>query len=467
MGRSRQGMTNFLVALVALALVTGCSDSADRGSAVTASSSAATAAAVVSEPSPATSSITSSEPIPVGTDVTTTVEAPGEPPWHVDTSACAQPSTVDDPINGTLTIGSVAPQSGGLVSAVYAPVVEGFRAYIDQANEQQQLGDLHLQLVVADDAGNPATTGVAVEGLLAAGASVISGIIGSANNLAVRDMLNMQCVPQLMALGNSATFGDVGAAPFTLGGLVPVTVETKVYANSMVGSIGQNGTVALVVTDDAAGQEYAKAFTDAAAQAQLAIVDQPVVAANAIEPPSAAVLVLASKRPQTIAVALEGAACATFLTELAKARSASPGWTPLIYISGACADASILGLAGDAADGVLTSANLAVDGDFSALMQDRGVHDGFELAAEGWTAAELTVAAIQQAQAAGVLTRASIVDAARNLSYRPSLGRPGVEYVTRGAVDPFAAESLQMIRFDAGNRSFVDVGPLVTQFESS
>jgi hypothetical protein len=137
-------------------------------------------------------------------------------------------------------------------------------------------------------------------------------------------------------------------------------------------------------------------------------------------------------------------------------------------MSGECADTSILGLAGPAADGVLTSANLVSDApDFVATMQARGLQNGFALAAEGWTAAEVTVAILRQAQqSAAGLTRESIIDAARNLSYTPSLARPGVHYVTNGIDDAFPAESLQIIRFDAANRTFVDVGPLIAQFES-
>jgi ABC-type branched-subunit amino acid transport system substrate-binding protein len=245
-------------------------------------------------------------------------------------------------------------------------------------------------------------------------------------------------------------------------------VETTIYVNSIVRSVGEDGTVALVVTDDPEGQEYANSFATAASDTNLTIVDRQLLPADNIVPPSSAVLVIASKRPAAIAVALSGAACATFLTELAKARAATEGWEPLVYMSGECADTSILGLAGDAADGVLTSANLVSDSpDFVATMQERGLQNGYALAAEGWTAAEVTVAIVAEAQRSSEgLTRRSIIDAARNLSYTPSLARPGVHYVTNGADDPFPAESLQIIRFDSATHSFVDVGPLIAQFES-
>jgi hypothetical protein len=77
------------------------------------------------------------------------------------------------------------------------------------------------------------------------------------------------------------------------------------------------------------------------------------------------------------------------------------------------------------------------------------------------------VAIVRQAMgAAGGLSRASIIDAARAVDVTPSLGRPGVRFRTNGAADPFLAESLQVIRWSSSARGFVEVGPVVTDFES-
>ncbi len=386
--------------------------------------------------------------------------------WHVDTSAC--PAAVTASIAGTIVIGSVAPQTGGLISAVYAPVIKGFQAYIDMADQQRVLGDVGLDLVVADDQGDPALTPVAVSGLLAAGTSVVSGIIGSANNLAVRSRLNDACTPQLMALGTSARFGDVIAAPWTVGALVPVTVETTVYVNSIVRSQGEDARVALLVTDDGDGQTFANSFTSAAGDTSITMIGHQTVEPNVIDPPNRQLLEIASTKPDTIVASLTGAACATFLTELAKVRLALGDWNPSVYMSGGCADPSILSLAGSAADGVLTSSNLRTDDPtFEGAMAAAGVTNGLAAAAEGWTAAEVTVAILGQAQRSSAgLTQASIIDAARNLSYTPTLARPGVQYTTNGLDDAFPAESLQVIRYDATAHVFSDIGPLVAQFES-
>jgi len=257
-------------------------------------------------------------------------------------------------------------------------------------------------------------------------------------------------------------------APWTMAGFVPLTVETTVYATSIVRTLGEEATVATIVTDDDDGTAYLAALVAAVTDTELTIVAQQSVAPDVIEAPTTQVLTITTTRPDAIVADLSGPACATFLTELGKARAATPGWTPVVYVSSKCSDPSVLALAGQAADGVLSSSNLTTDNPtFLAAMTTAGVSFGLGLAAEGWTAAEVTVAIITQAKASpDGLTRASIMNAARNLSYTPMLARPGVHYTTNGVDDPNIAESLQVVRFDSATSSFVDVGALVAQFES-
>lgn len=62
-------------------------------------------------------------------------------------------------------------------------------------------------------------------------------------------------------------------------------------------------------------------------------------------------------------------------------------------------------------------------------------------ATAGRTAAETTVAVLIQAKASSEgLTRASIINAARNFTLTPSLGLPGVGLKMNGENDPFLAE---------------------------
>ena len=79
---------------------------------------------------------------------------------------------------------------------------------------------------------------------------------------------------------------------------------------------------------------------------------------------------------------------------------------------------------------------------------------------------EATVEVLSNAAASsGGLTRASIINAARDLTFTPSLARAGVTFSTNGVADPFVLESMQLLRFDATRGGYSEVGPLVTDFE--
>lgn len=455
--RSRRRARLVVTCVVPLLATTACFGGSDGETVYT----------VTITPPPVTETLNSGDDTIV-TEAVDTGSSVASTGWAVNTAGCSDRAAVVTPITDTLIIGSVAPQTGGLISAIYKPVVQGFQAYVDQANTEHLLGNVQLEYVVADDAGNSDLTPLAVVGLLDSGADVVSGVVGSSRNLAIRGQLNKACVPQLMALGNSPKLGEVGNAPWTMSGEVPVSVETTIYVNSISRTLGDTSTVGLLVTDDDAGSAYSSSFVTAASETNVGVISQQTVPAASIDPPSTALVKLADKRPDVVVASLAGAACATFLTELAKVRDAVDGWDPTVYMSGSCADPTLLRLAGDAADGVLTSANLKTDDPaFLAAMDDLDVVSGLAAAAEGWNAAEVTVAILIAAAASERgLTRESIIDEARQMSIQTSLARPGVHFTTNGTTDPFAAESLQIVRFEADSTQFVDVGDLVAQFES-
>ena len=72
----------------------------------------------------------------------------------------------------------------------------------------------------------------------------------------------------------------------------------------------------------------------------------------------------------------------------------------------------------------------------------------------------MTLAILQKAAASEAgLTQASIIDAARNLDFRPSLLRDNLhEYVMNGLDDPFYSEDVQMVQYDSSVGHFNDIG---------
>ena len=100
-------------------------------------------------------------------------------------------------------------------------------------------------------------------------------------------------------------------------------------------------------------------------------------------------------------------------------------------------------------------------------MEGLGLGDSVTTGAAGWCTAELTVAILKQAaESPEGLTRASIINAARNFTFVGSLSREGIVNKSMGEEDPYLAESLQVLQYDADTATFTDIGTLITEFET-
>jgi len=424
---------------------------------------------------PTTEAPTSEAP---STDAPTT-DAPATA-WAVNTDDCVDPEAANAPITGTVKIGTVLPLSGSVAAIAFAPVKAGFESYIKLANEQKMLGDTTIEVSFEDDQYNKDLTPGAVNNLLDAGVNLFSGIIGTPNNAAVRDTLNEECVPQLQALTGSPSWGDVANFPWTTGALAPYGIEAKVYASQIKAQFPDGAKVALFTVNNEFGQVYLEAFKEVAdaADSGIEIVDEQTIEADSSTPPTAQINAIASKAPDAIVAVPLGAQCPTFLTEVANAKAANTGWMPNIYLTNTCASSLILAGAGEAADGLFTSNNLVDVNDpaiaskpavaeYIAFMTVHGNQDIITTASAGWHVAEVTVAILKQAaESAEGLTRASIMNAARNYSLVPSLAREGVVLAMNGDVDAFQAESLQVVQYEFATGTFSDVGGLITDYES-
>ncbi|MEO5898666.1 MAG: ABC transporter substrate-binding protein [Ilumatobacteraceae bacterium] len=382
------------------------------------------------------------------------------------------------PITGPLSIVAAVPLSGGVAAAQWKPVIDGFRTAIDFANFTHALGDLRLQLTLVDDRFDPDRTVDAIQPELDKGAQVVAAIAGTADNLAARFTLNEQCIPQLLGLSPAPQLGDVADFPWTTGALPSVAAEVATLGTLVRAQLPGGGTLGVYASADDLGDAYVAAAKDTATTSGLSVVATEQVADDATLPASAQIAELVAARPDVVLAAPIGLDCTYFLRELAIQRTAASDWQPVVLVSNGCASEAILGLAGPSADGVYSTANLLDIGNqanasvpgvsqYETWMAGAGLTFEAEAATPGWTVGETLVAIIRQAMAApGGLSRASIIEAARALDIVPSLGRTGVRFRTNGVGDPFLAQSLQVIRWSAPTRGFVEVGPVITDFES-
>lgn len=400
--------------------------------------------------------------------------------WAIDTGDCPDEDAVNAPIEGEIIVGSAMPLSGGAAAAAFEPAARGFQAYITYANENGLLPGVTITASIGDDQYNPANTPGVVEGLLDDGAQVIAGSIGTGGAEAVRDTLNEECIPMLNLLTGDPRWGDeVGDYPWTTGLLTSYRLESQGYAASIADNF-PDATVGLFSVNNAFGAAYMDAFEEAADENGLEIVADESIEQTDEAAPTAQLQSIAEAAPDVVMATPLGAQCITFLTELAAVKATTDGWEPAVYLTNTCASELILALAGEAADGIYTSASMGLrdvsDPDVAAAepvagyiaeMEAQGLGDIITTGGAGWNAAEVTVQIlIDAANSADGLTQASIINAARNLNFHPTLLREGMNYVMNGEDDTQYSEDIQIIQYSIAEHHFLDVGELYS-FESS
>jgi ABC-type branched-subunit amino acid transport system substrate-binding protein len=336
-----------------------------------------------------------------------------------------------------------------------------------------------VELSIEDDQFNPTLTTPAVEKLRdQTGVNLLTGMIGTANGLAVRDSLNRDCVPQLFNNSGDPRWGQAKQFPWSMGVLAPYNTETAIYVEDIKTKFPNGTTAAVFNVNSDFGQDYKDTFQKLAPDAKVTIVDTQTIEGADSSPPTSQVTSIASKKPEVILAVPLGAQCISFLNELANAKATTTGWNPRVYITATCASTLLLALSGAAADGIITVVtgidvadpkNAAVPTvvSYKAVMASAAPEvTDIATAGAGWTVGELTVEVLKQAAASpDGLTRASIMNAARNLSYHPSLVREGITFKASGETDPYLNEVQQVVQYNATSKTYTEIGSLITKFE--
>ena len=457
------------VPFAGLLVLAACGSDDDGGATTEAPASEAPATEA-----PAASEAPASE-APAETEAPAT-EAPAEA-FVVDVDACPDPDAVTAPIEGTIKVGSSMPLSGGPAVA-FKPVADGFKLYMDKANAEGMVPGLTIETTIEDDQYVAANTTAAVEKLLdQTQVNMFSGIIGSPNNLAVRDLLNEECYPQLNALTGAPAWGDFENYPWTTGALVPYNVETAIYVDTIKDLYPDGASVALYHVNNEFGQAYVDAFKELAEGAGIEIVDEQTIEAGDNNPPTAQVTSIASKTPDVVMAVPLGLQCPAFLKEMVNAKAANAGWEPAIFQTNTCASKLFVSaLAEGAGDGVYTSGNLKDVNDpknaedpavktFLEAVGAAGIEGDPGVVAAGWAVGESTVAILQQAAASpDGLSRKSIIEAARSMDFTPSFIRDGFAYTT-SATDGYPVEGLQVLQWNEASQTFTEIGEPITSYE--
>jgi branched-chain amino acid transport system substrate-binding protein len=391
----------------------------------------------------------------------------------IDTADCATDPAAE--VEGdAIKIVSSYPQSG--LTAAFAEIARGWKAYFDKVNEEGGVDfggkTVTIEYEDRDDEYNAARTVTNIDEMVGPdgeGAFAAFSVVGTANNLAIRDSLDELCVPNVFAATGATAWGNPDY-PWLIGSsLSPYSLEGYMFAR-LLEDENPSAQVAMLVQDDTFGAEYEEGFRRAIEGTDIEVVDVERYSTGASEV-GAQITSLAASGADAFFNGGTLLACPDALTQVARTN-----WEPITWVSGTCLTDTLMGLAGAAGDGVWGASNLKdpLDpqwDDDEAMVeyldtvrqyQPDGFRETNAAVGYGYTQAALFVAALEASEAP---TRLAFMESVRNLGVSDvGLLLPGVT-ISTGEDDPYMGESLMLAQYEftgEGERNhFVPTGDLV------
>ena len=230
-----------------------------------------------------------------------------------------------------IRFGSSLPRSGAL--AGFGTISDGVQLYFDHVGP---IDGRNVVMVSRDDGYVPARTLTNVEEMIDVENLLgFAGILGSPNNLAVHDLLNENCIPQLLNLTGLPEWGDPVNYPWTTGALMSYETESRVWCQHVADELGTGATVAILSLGNDAGEAWRVAFNECASGLGLDVVEEIQHDPQA-DSVGADVINLAASDADVLVVASSGAFCPQ-----AVATVASLPWEPMLLVSNGCQSISL------------------------------------------------------------------------------------------------------------------------------
>lgn len=356
----------------------------------------------------------------------------------------------------TVKLGSSYPFSGP--ASAYSAIPKSLNGFFKKINDNGGVNGRKVQFITYDDGYEPQRALANAKRLVEQDkVFAIVNPLGTANNLAMRDYLNQNKVPQLFVATGATVFGsDQAKFPYTTGWQPTYQTESKVYAEYLK-SAKPNAKVAVLFQNDGFGKDLLGGFTEGIKGSGISIVAQESY--EATDPTVAPqVKKLAASKADTFLDITTPKAGAQAIATVAQT-----GWKPLhILNSVAASKAQVLKPVGfQYAQGIVTASYFkALDdpqwandqavqdlkADLAKYAPDADPTDPYTV--YGWLVGETIVQALQKMSSP---TRDALVDAAKHLNYNSGLLLPGITVKTDGDSDPYPIEAMQIAQFTGQN----------------
>jgi len=397
---------------------------------------------------------------------TTTGEG-GAGSFDIDTANClTDPSSVA--ITGdTIKFGTSLPQSG--TYAAFSSILKGEQAYFAYLNTEKGGVEIagkkyKIELDAKDDAYAAESTFSNVQSLVDDDKVFgLFNVVGTKNNLAIRDYVNENCIPNLLAATGSPAWGN-HAYPWLLGTfLVPYPLETQAFVQYLEDN-KPDATIAILRADDDFGAAYSDTLKQLIKGTDLTIAGEQTYDPDTGEV-GTQVTSLAATNADAFVLGATLLACPTALTDVA-----SSGWKPITYMSGTCTSKTLMSIAGPAGDGVLSVSPLMDPNDpayvdnaqmklYKEMLPKYAPADtdaGNGIVAYGWTAAAALETLLSKVQDPN---RLGVMQTARTLSDLTDVGLqlPDSNW-TVGPDDWFLGENFDLVQYSVADGYFKPVG---------
>jgi branched-chain amino acid transport system substrate-binding protein len=241
----------------------------------------------------------------------------GRPAW-----AANAPGVTDTEIK----IGQTMPYSGPL--SAYGVIGRAETAYFTMINEQGGVNGRKVNLISLDDGYSPPKTVEQVRRLVEQEqVAFLFNTLGTPPNLATRQYLNDNKVPQLFVATGAATFSDPMHFPWTMGWQPNYQTESKIFARHILKAT-PGAKVGALYQNDGFGKDYLIGLRDGLGADHVAMIVKEV--SYEVSEPTV----------DSQVVTLQGTGADTFLIAATPKFAAQAirkaydiGWTPVRYMT--------------------------------------------------------------------------------------------------------------------------------------
>ena len=252
--------------------------------------------------------------------------------FELDMTACPEDYDVNQGISDTeIRLAHTLPKSGPL--AGFGIITDGMSSYFEYVNETfGGIDGREIVLDFKDDAYEPAkTTSNVNEMLQSRQYAAFPEILGTANNLAVWDVLNDECMPQLVIGSGGAQWGDVENHPWSTGLQLDYFSEAVLWAEWLKEEFPDGAKVTMITFNNDYGKSYSGGFRSAIEGTNIELVDEELHEAGAPNLTNQFTS-LAATNADVLLIQTSGAFCTQAMGEVEKG-----AWKPTVIMSATCA----------------------------------------------------------------------------------------------------------------------------------